>query len=280
MGVGGDSMLRIGDFSTLSKISIHMLRNYDKLGLLTPAHVDGESGYRYYLERQLATANRIQALKAMGLGLKAVKEVLTAHRENDSLAGYFEAQAAHKREELEQLTRQIRQLDTTAAVLRGDGNILRYSIEIKEIPCRTVASVRERISAYDMQGDLWLMLSEELARQKIPQTAPAYSMAIYHDEGFVESNIDIEAQVSVARKGQDTERVKFKGVPATLAAVITYEGEYGQISEIGELIADWAKDNKYTFCGRHFDIYHVSPAAENDSRKMVTEVGFPIQKAK
>lgn len=38
-------MLRIGDFSTLSKISIHMLRHYDKLDLLVPVHVDHETGY-------------------------------------------------------------------------------------------------------------------------------------------------------------------------------------------------------------------------------------------
>ncbi len=29
-------MLKIGEFSTLTGISIHMLRNYDKIGLLRP----------------------------------------------------------------------------------------------------------------------------------------------------------------------------------------------------------------------------------------------------
>lgn len=31
-------MLRIGEFSALSGISIHMLRNYDKIGLLIPSY--------------------------------------------------------------------------------------------------------------------------------------------------------------------------------------------------------------------------------------------------
>lgn len=33
-------MLRIGEFSALSSISINMLRHYDKIGLLIPKHVD------------------------------------------------------------------------------------------------------------------------------------------------------------------------------------------------------------------------------------------------
>ena len=41
-------MLKIGDFSKLSRVSIRMLRHYDEIGLLTPIRVDPDSGYRYY----------------------------------------------------------------------------------------------------------------------------------------------------------------------------------------------------------------------------------------
>lgn len=33
-------MLKIGDFSMLSRININMLRHYDEIELLTPAHID------------------------------------------------------------------------------------------------------------------------------------------------------------------------------------------------------------------------------------------------
>lgn len=62
-------MLKIGDFSALSKISIFMLRHYNEIGLLIPVYVDEFTGYRYYSEEQLPIANRIQALKKIwGLG--------------------------------------------------------------------------------------------------------------------------------------------------------------------------------------------------------------------
>ena len=52
-------MLRIGDFSKLSRVSIRMLRYYDEIGLLRPVKIDPESGYRYYNENQLPIAGRI-----------------------------------------------------------------------------------------------------------------------------------------------------------------------------------------------------------------------------
>jgi MerR family regulatory protein len=38
-------MLKIGDFSALSQVSIKTLRYYDETGLLRPAHIDPENGY-------------------------------------------------------------------------------------------------------------------------------------------------------------------------------------------------------------------------------------------
>jgi DNA-binding transcriptional MerR regulator len=72
-------MLRIGEFATLSTISIYMLRNYDKIGLLVPQHVDELSGYRYYDKLQLLQANRIIALKSMGFGLDEIKICISLH---------------------------------------------------------------------------------------------------------------------------------------------------------------------------------------------------------
>ena len=41
-------MLKIGEFSKLSRVSIRMLRHYDDIGLLKPAEIDRFTGYRYY----------------------------------------------------------------------------------------------------------------------------------------------------------------------------------------------------------------------------------------
>jgi len=62
-------------------------------------------------------------------------------------------------------------------------------------------------------------------------------VVLFHDEGFVENGVDVEVQKTVVRKGVDTTQEKFKEIPSMMAVVLTYEGEYSQISQIGELIA-------------------------------------------
>ena len=69
------TMLKIGEFSKLSRISIRMLRHYDEIGLLRPVTIDAFTGYRYYGEDQLPLAGRIAALRDMGFGLSAISEV-------------------------------------------------------------------------------------------------------------------------------------------------------------------------------------------------------------
>ena len=54
-------MLKIGDFSKLSRVSVRMLRYYDEIGLLKPAEIDRFTDYRYYSEAQLPIYHQIGA---------------------------------------------------------------------------------------------------------------------------------------------------------------------------------------------------------------------------
>ena len=70
-------MFKIGDFSRLAQVSVRMLRHYDKLGLLTPSHIDRFTGYRYYTIDQLPRLHRIIALKDLGLSLEQIGQLPT-----------------------------------------------------------------------------------------------------------------------------------------------------------------------------------------------------------
>ena len=69
-------MLKIGDFSKLSRVSVRMLRHYDEIGLLKPAEIDCFTDYRYYREDQFPAAGRIAALKDMGFSLADIIRIL------------------------------------------------------------------------------------------------------------------------------------------------------------------------------------------------------------
>ena len=105
-------MLKIGDFSKLSRISIRMLRHYDELGLLTPETIDPFTGYRYYSEAQLFAAGRISALKDMGFKLCDAAEVLRCWEDREALEGCLLAQRELSRLRPKEAAKRLRLLDT------------------------------------------------------------------------------------------------------------------------------------------------------------------------
>ena len=82
-------MLRIGEFSKLSRVSIRMLRHYDDIGLLKPAEIDQFTGYRYYSPEQLPVIGRITALKDMGFSLADIVKMLEIYENRDELDDYL-----------------------------------------------------------------------------------------------------------------------------------------------------------------------------------------------
>ena len=68
--------LSIGEFSARSRLSPKALRLYQELGLLEPAAVDPDTGYRSYEAGQLEQAHLIALLRRIALPLAEIKAIL------------------------------------------------------------------------------------------------------------------------------------------------------------------------------------------------------------
>ncbi|MGW0180003.1 MerR family transcriptional regulator, partial [Nocardia sp. NPDC003345] len=68
-------LLTIGAFARAARLTPKALRLYDDLGLLPPAAVDPESGYRFYDSDQLEQARLIAQLRSIGMPLAEVDAV-------------------------------------------------------------------------------------------------------------------------------------------------------------------------------------------------------------
>ena len=66
-------MLKIGEFSKLSMLTVKTLRFYEKEGLLMPAQVDKWTGYRFYNTCQLQTAAEITALRQLDFSVEEIR---------------------------------------------------------------------------------------------------------------------------------------------------------------------------------------------------------------
>lgn len=65
-------LLSIGEVSRMKGVSPKSLRYYEQLGILTPAHVDPQSGYRYYAMNQMIVVDVIVTCIELGIPLKSL----------------------------------------------------------------------------------------------------------------------------------------------------------------------------------------------------------------
>jgi DNA-binding transcriptional MerR regulator len=68
--------ISIGEFARRSRLSIKALRLYDELGVVVPARVDAESGYRHYDVSQLEAARLVAMLRQLEFPLAEIKELI------------------------------------------------------------------------------------------------------------------------------------------------------------------------------------------------------------
>lgn len=78
-------LLKIGEVADFFQISVKAVRIYEKKGILVPAYIDPESGYRYYTPDQLHQLAALLELKALGFSLDEIKDVMVGESSKEAL---------------------------------------------------------------------------------------------------------------------------------------------------------------------------------------------------
>ena len=66
----------IGETAKLLGVSTQTLRFYDKKKILSPIHLDSDTGYRYYSYKQFHIIDRIKYLQGFGLSLDEIAVII------------------------------------------------------------------------------------------------------------------------------------------------------------------------------------------------------------
>jgi len=82
---GEEVLLKIGEVADFFQISVKAVRIYEKKGIIVPAYVDPESGYRYYTPDQLHQLSALLELKALGFSLDEIKDVMVGESSKEVL---------------------------------------------------------------------------------------------------------------------------------------------------------------------------------------------------
>ena len=162
--------------------------------------------------------------------------------------------------------------------IEQEGTMPAHEIVIKKVPAMQVVSVREVIPTYGDIGQLYGQIFKYTGRRRARPAGPALS--IYYDEGFRESDIDVEAAVPISKELPDDDSVKFRELPAVEEmACIVHKGSYDTMGEVYNQIMTWIEANGYRVTGPNREVYIKGPGLLTRPSKYVTELQIPVEKA-
>lgn len=271
-------MIRIGDFSKLSQVSIKTLRYYDEMGLFKPIIVDRFTGYRYYSASQLPRLNRILALRDLGLSLDQIAQVLDEGVSPEQLRGMLRLKRAELQQHIAGEQARLARVEARLNTIDLEDTMPDYDVVIKQIEPQLVAGVRDTLSSYPEVGRLLEEVYGHLARHGV-NGLDLVGAAIWHDDEFKTSDIDGEAVVYLKQSIPEGEHVKVYELPAATMASVVHKGAYNTFNRAYEAIGRWIETNGYKIVGPNREIYlYCTEPVRQDDDSYVTGIQFPVAK--
>ena len=268
-------MIKIGDFSRISQVSIKTLRFYDEIGLFKPAQIDHFTGYRFYTLEQLPQINRILALKELDFSLEQIAQLLKQGLSAEELRGILRLKQAELQLRLQADQEMLIRLETRLKSIEQENQMPTYDVVIKKIEPMPVASTRGIIPSYPEQGGLWNTLEGYLATHKVQPSGACFTL--YHAD---EPEIDAEVCEPVAAVIQADAPIQSYLLPGVEAAASTvHHGPFVTIGEAYAALIKWIEENGYQICGPCREIYlRPSHNGSQTDPSTLTEVQFPVRK--
>ncbi|MCM3923774.1 MerR family transcriptional regulator [Frankia sp. AiPs1] len=275
-------MFSIGDFARRGLVSVRMLRHYDAIGLLRPAHVDPVSGYRYYQADQLARLNRIIALKDLGLTLGQVRAILDEQVSVAELRGMLRLRQAELAATIAADSARLARVHARLRAMESEGHMPTDEVLVKRLTPVRVAELVAPAASHapedigPVAGPLFDDLFARLARAGVTPTGPP--IAYYTDSPQADDTIIVHAAVPVAAEpdaGHDVAIVDLPEVPA--AATLTHRGSMNEVVPTGQLLAAWIDAHGYRGVGYPRELYLACPP--HAPERWVTELQAPITKS-
>lgn len=270
-------MLKIGEFSKLSRVSIKTLRYYDSIDLLSPDEVNDDNGYRYYSASKLVALSEINRLKSVGFSLVEIRRVMQENLSEEELIELFRSRELTLEDELTETQEKLRTVNEMIETVTGGEPM--EPVTIKEIPKAIVASYRTRISDHDALFEIAPAMGKVMTKQGAVCSEPAYCFNIYHDEEYRDSDMDMELCEAVEKRCDDGDGVVYKeveGIPTALC--INHRGDYNSLSRsYGELFL-WMEENGYEKIGKIRESFIDGIWNREDPRDWLTEIQIPAVK--
>lgn len=277
-------MFRIGEFAQIAQVSSRQLRFYDQLGLLQPAKIDDQTGYRYYSIQQLPQLNRILALKDLGLSLEQIAPLLKDGIAPAELRGMLTMKRAELELSLREEEARLRHIESRIAQIDKHGAIDGYDVVAKSVPAMPFLSLRSTYKSMDEVVRVVLSVAQDGAKQIKPGLRDKLMVVARADSAADE--LDLEIGYALNRPSNMRVTVagdlvlKASELPAveTMATVVR-QGTTVESHTAFSAIGAWIEANGYEIAGPCREVFLESVTGAPSFEKALVEIQFPVRPA-
>jgi DNA-binding transcriptional MerR regulator len=268
-------MFSIGEFSTITGLSIKTLRYYHELGLLTPAYVDQQSGYRYYDHSRVEKARIILRLRALEFSLQDIGEILRNSDDEVDILDFLERHQATIEAKLRQYRsildslQQVIQLEREARSAMQNAT---FEVEEKTLDTLLIAGVRMK-GKYSDSGKGFSQIGKSLGRY-----ISGKCFLLHFDTEYKEDDADFEACMPV-RKGQAREGISIRELPGGRCVSLLHKGPYDQLGRSYEKLLAYTKGKGYHIVLPSREVYLKGPGMlfRGNPKNYLTEIQMIIE---
>ncbi len=268
-------MFAIGDFARHGRVSVRMLRHYDAIGLLRPAHVDPATGYRSYAAAQLTRLNRIVALKDLGFTLEQVSAMLDDEVSVEQVRGMLTLRRAELERAVAESTDRLAQVEARLRTIEDEGRVPAYDVVVKDLPALRVVELTGTAAGFAPEaiGPVVRPLCAELGR-RLPaaDVTPAGRLTCYYQQ-LSDDEVVVHAALPASIGTGDLNGLAVADLPATRAATLVHHGAIDGVLPSWQALVRWLDTHGHRSAGPQRELYLEVP---EDPDSWVTELQEPI----
>jgi len=264
----------IGEFSKVTGLTVKALRLYHEEGLLVPARVDPQTGYRHYDPAQVETARTVAFLREMEFSLSDIKEILRLRGDEEGLLDAIERHKSAIEQKARHLRTVARRLDQFISEERQAKAMSNMTHEVTEktLEPTLIGGVRMK-GRYSDCGKGFAKIGRSMGRHICGKP-----LLLHYDQEYKEDDADFEACFPV-RHSKAVDGISVRELPGGRCVTLLHKGPYDQMGRSYEKAFRYVKEKGYRVVTPTREVYLKGPGMifRGNPKNYLTEIQIPIE---
>jgi len=268
------NLFSIGEMAKLHDVPIKTLRYYDEIGVLTPAYVNPENGYRYYSLAQFEILSTIKYLRFLGIPLAEIIEH-AVNRDPEEFIRLLKKQEKATRKKIEELQRIQHRFESrigeieSAIYLREHGKV-----SVEHYQARKIVREQGRFKTND---DIEFALRQIVLKYELASSIFIGKVCLSVSKNNLTNGIfDVYSSVFVI--GEDLlEMDEFEEIiPLGDFLKITFIGNHQQSGPSYRKMFDYIRKNNFKIAGDAIERTIMDHSVSRKAEHYITEIQIPV----